>query len=97
MGITGTISAPYARARVKNSRCARTGGAGVRNPFSSYLLENIQLCCAADGDADHRQVLIMAIASASDLDLNLRPITGTVYCRRWRAFWLMLPYGPRLP
>ena len=50
MGITGTISAPYARARVKKFRGARTAGAGVRNAFSPYLSENIQLCCAADGD-----------------------------------------------
>ena len=78
MAIAGTISTPRARARVKKFRSARTAGAGVRNPFSSYSEENIQLRRAADGDADHRQMRIMAIASASDLNLNVWPGAGPV-------------------
>ena len=34
----------------ENSSRARTAGAGVRNAFSPYLLENIQLRRAAHGD-----------------------------------------------
>ena len=43
MLIGGTILTPHARTRVKKFRSARTAGAGVRNTFSSYLSENIQL------------------------------------------------------
>ncbi|MGC8561410.1 MAG: hypothetical protein ACP5O1_12110 [Phycisphaerae bacterium] len=52
---------------------------------------------AANDHFRHRQVRVIAEVAMVDLDFNQRPITGTVYCRRRRPFWLMLPYDPRLP
>ena len=68
MLIGGTISTPRARSWVKNSHRARTWGASVRKAFSTHLGDNVRLRRAADGDTDHRQMRIMAIVSASDLD-----------------------------
>ncbi len=77
MTIGETISASYARSRVKHSRPARTGGAdAIAASFASHRRERSSRF--ANMDFDERQSRITAILSACDLDLNMWPVAGAV-------------------
>ena len=85
MAIRGIISATDVRRWVKNSRRARTAGAGAGAASCASRLRE-RSSRFAGPDFNERQLRITAILSERDLDLNIWPVAGAVGHRFGQRF-----------